>query len=171
MLSWELQHSITTVFLGITCSNQGAELGGRITTLGSNWVKYVSLAVLIVTWLQYDVSKSPFHIMLDGHKQIPNKTYSVSSKLFLELIFNNNCEPRKGNQIITSFRIIKNNHLERSEFTLILVQTICAYNNKFLHSCIYSCGFTGIQDHPLFIYLLALMSSFNTSMYTPQCSK
>lgn len=144
MLSRELQHSITTVFLGITCSNQGAELGGRITNLGSNCVKYVSLAVLIVTWLQYDVSQSPFHIMLDDHKHIPYKTYTVSSKLFLELIFTNNCEPRKGNQIITSFRIIKNNQLEGNEYTLILVQTICVSNKKFLHSCIYSHGFRTI---------------------------
>lgn len=74
MLSWELQHSITTVFLGIARSNQGAELGGRITNLGSNCIKYVALAALIVTWLQYDVAQSPFHINLDGHKQISNKT-------------------------------------------------------------------------------------------------
>lgn len=79
-----------------------------------------------------------------------------------------------GNQIITSFRIIKKKTTAwkgRSKYTLILVQTICASNNKFVYSYIHSHGFTGIQDHPLFIHSLVFMWSFNIFKHTPQCSK
>lgn len=86
MLSWELQHSITMVFLCITCSNQAAELEGRITSLGSHCIKHVDLTALIVTWLQYGDGQSPFHSKLDGHKQICSKTHIISSKLFLKLL-------------------------------------------------------------------------------------